>query len=205
MARLGASANPDAASYIPDWSRISPAGWAMMLRETTRFDDHPECRFALLNPADVLETRPELESRFDFSKLMGWQWSDLIRKVPSFAEKCPFDRFSEADWKGFISHNPRLSEIDEIISRNRGVRALESLLQKRSNLVKHRSDEQDEIEKHSENRADPIAIQFGLVSQACAMVNPLKYGMPGMPLLNELRHDGGSVMSHRLRILASRP
>lgn len=154
------SANPDAASKIPDWSRISPAGWAMMLRATPKFDDddHLKCRFALLNPADVLEKRPELESRFDFSKLMGWQWSDLIRKVPKFAEKCPFDRFSEGDWEGFILHDPRLSEIDEIISRNRGVRALESLLQKRPGLVERRSDEQDQIEKH----AHPFAIQCGV-------------------------------------------
>lgn len=156
------SANPDAASYIPDWSRISPAGWAMMLRVTTRFDDHPECRFALLNPADVLEKRPELESRFDFSKLRGWQWSDLIRKVSLFAEKCPFDLFSEDDWEVFISHDPRLSELDEIISRNRGVRALESLLQKRPNLVEHRSDEQDQSAQHSENCPDLIAIRCGV-------------------------------------------
>lgn len=168
------SANPDAASYIPDWSRISPHGWAMMLRETTRFDDHPECRFALLNPADVLEKRPELESRFDFSKLRGWQWSDLIRKVPKFAAECPFDRFSENDWSSFILHDPRLSEIDEIISRNRGVKALESLLQKELGLVEHRSDEQEQIEKHSENEADPIALQCGVSDSQVLSLNYLK-------------------------------
>lgn len=172
------SANPDAASYIPDWSRISPDGWAMMLRETTRFDNEigndKKCRVALLNPADVLEKRPELESRFDFSKLRGWQWSDLIRKAPKFAEKCPFDRFSEDDWEGFISHGPRLSEIDEIISRNRGVRALESLLQKRPGLVERRSDEQDQIETHSENYEDPIAIQCGVPDSQVLSLRYLK-------------------------------
>ena len=166
------SANPDVASKIPDWSRISPAGWAMMLRKTKRFDDDDrlKCRFAMLNPADVLEKRPELESRFDFSKLRGWQWSDLIRKVPKFAEKCPFDRFSEGDWEGFIVHDPRLSEIDEIISRNRGVKALESLLQKKTGLVERRSDEQDQIEKH----AHPFAIQCGVPDSQELSLNYLK-------------------------------
>ena len=124
----------------------------MMLRKTTHFDDHHECPFGLLNPADVLVKRPELKSRFDFSKLTGWQWGDLIRKVPSFAaecdlnalgieawvglvaqlpeyaQKCPFEQFSEKNWERLILRTPCLSEIAHIVSSNRGKGALESLL-----------------------------------------------------------------------------
>lgn len=187
-------ANPSADSYIPDWSRISPNGWTKMLRETTHFDNHPECRFSLLEPADVLEKRPELKSRFDFSKLTGWQWGNLIRKVPSFAaecdlnalridawvglvaqlpeyaQKCPFEQFSEENWEGLILRTPCLSEIANIVSSNRGKGALESLLKRRPGIVERLSGEQDQAEETPEDDADPIAIQCGVpVSQGLSL------------------------------------
>lgn len=188
------STNPDAVSYIPDWSRISPDGWTKMLRETTRFDNHPECRFSLLEPADVLEKRPELKSRFDFSKLTGWQWGNLIRKVPSFAaecdlnalridawvglvaklpeyaQKCPLEQFSEENWEALILRTPCLSEIAHIVSSNRGKGALESLLKRRPGIVERLSGEQDQAEDTPENDADPVAIQCGVpISQVLSL------------------------------------
>ena len=97
-----------------EWDRLRPEDWVSLLRKKPHFIDRlPESvedRFTGFDWALILEERPELESRCDWSRLEPADYAVLASSRPEYADQCPWDRFTGSDWALLLRYQPRFAD-----------------------------------------------------------------------------------------------
>lgn len=97
-----------------EWDRLLPEDWVSLLRKKPHFIDRlPESvedRFTGFDWALILEERPELESRCDWSRLEPADYAVLASSRPEYADGCPWNRFTGSDWALLLRYQPRFAD-----------------------------------------------------------------------------------------------